>query len=142
MLRFSPWHKEDSTRGHSLLVYTLLLVFQRVLPPAYTRRRLGGRHPLCGTGVTSRMVRTSMPADASARIADSRPDPGPLTRTSTERIPCSRAWLAAFDAACCAANGVPLRDPRKPSDPELFQEIVLPWPSVIVTMVLLNEAWI
>ncbi len=29
--------------------------------------------------------------------------------------------LAAFDAACCAAKGVPLREPRKPSEPELFQ---------------------
>src|ERR1700733_7222569 len=49
--------------------------------------------------------------------------------------------LAAFDAACCAANGVPLRDPRNPSEPELFQLSVLPIWSVIVTMVLLNEAW-
>ncbi len=29
--------------------------------------------------------------------------------------------LAAFEAACCAAKGVPLREPRKPSEPELFQ---------------------
>src|SRR5581483_609806 len=43
-------------------------------------------------------------------------------------------------AACCAANGVPLRDPRKPSDPELFQESTLPAWSVMVTMVLLNDA--
>src|SRR6266478_1329531 len=49
--------------------------------------------------------------------------------------------LAAFEAACCAANGVPLRDPRKPSEPELFQEITLPAMSVIVTIVLLNDAW-
>ena len=53
----------------------------------------------------------------SARTADSRPEPGPLTRTSTLRMPWSRAWLAAFAAACCAAKGVPLRDPRKPSEP-------------------------
>src|SRR5208282_963219 len=52
-----------------------------------TRRFFGGRQPLCGTGVTSLMVRTSMPAAASARIADSRPEPGPETRTSTERRP-------------------------------------------------------
>src|SRR5690242_21390119 len=49
--------------------------------------------------------------------------------------------LAAFEAACCAANGVPLRDPRKPSEPELFQESTFPFGSVMVTIVLLNEAW-
>src|SRR3954465_4388660 len=49
--------------------------------------------------------------------------------------------LAAFCAACCAANGVPLREPRKPSDPELFQLTVLPCVSAMVTMVLLNVAW-
>src|SRR5881227_3041518 len=65
-----------------------------------------------------------MPAAASARIADSRPDPGPLTRTSTVRTPWSRAMFAALAAACCAANGVPLRDPRKPSEPELFHDTV------------------
>ena len=47
---------------------------------------------------------------------------------------------AAFDAACCAAKGVPLRDPRNPSEPALFHESVLPIWSVMVTMVLLNEA--
>src|SRR3954451_15695401 len=50
--------------------------------------------------------------------------------------------LAAFIAACWAAKGVPLRDPRKPSEPELFQERTLPAWSAMVTMVLLNEAWI
>src|SRR5208283_1746171 len=38
--------------------------------------------------------------------------------------------LAAFEAACCAANGVPLRDPRKPSEPELFHASTLPVMSV------------
>src|SRR5579875_1339890 len=108
----------------------------------YTLRRLGGRQPLCGIGVTSRIERTSMPAAASARTADSRPEPGPLTRTSTERTPWSRAMLAAFTAACWAAKGVPLRDPRKPSEPELFHDSVLPCWSVMVTMVLLKLAWI
>ena len=32
---------------------------------------------------------TSRPAAASARIADSRPEPGPLTVTSTDLSPCS-----------------------------------------------------
>src|SRR5579884_1588792 len=86
------------------------------------------------------MERTSMPAAESARMADSRPEPGPDTRTSTVRTPWSRAMLAAFIAACCAANGVPLREPRKPSEPELFHDTVLPLPSEMVTMVLLNEA--
>ena len=49
----------------------------------HTLRRFGGRHPLCGIGVTSLMSRTSSPAVANARTADSRPAPGPLTRTST-----------------------------------------------------------
>ena len=48
-----------------------------------TRRFFGGRQPLCGIGVLSLMVRTSRPAVASARTADSRPAPGPLTFTST-----------------------------------------------------------
>src|ERR1700756_994876 len=48
--------------------------------------------------------------------------------------------LAALAAACCAANGVPLRDPRKPSDPELFHDTVLPFGSEMVTMVLLKDA--
>src|SRR6185436_17617690 len=54
----------------------------------HTLRRFVGRQPLCGMGVTSRMDFTSIPTVCSARIADSRPDPGPLTLTSTERRPC------------------------------------------------------
>src|SRR6185437_4916640 len=118
-----------------LIVHSL-----RTLRRSYTRLRLGGLQPLCGIGVTSRIIRTSIPAAARARIADSRPEPGPLTRTSTARRPWSRAWLAAFIAACCAANGVPFREPRKPSEPELFHDTTLPSLSVMVMMVLLNEA--
>src|SRR5579871_1607797 len=88
-----------------------------------TLRFFGGRQPLCGIGVTSLMARTSMPAVDKARTADSRPDPGPETRTSTTRRPVSDALLAAVRAACCAANGVPLRDPRNPSEPALDQEM-------------------
>src|ERR1017187_1940670 len=94
--------------------------------PTYTLRFFGGRHPLCGIGVTSLIARTSMPAVLKARTADSRPEPGPETRTSTTRSPLSLALLAAVMAACWAANGVPLRDPRKPSEPALDQDIVLP----------------
>src|ERR1700757_1765022 len=48
--------------------------------------------------------------------------------------------FAAFDAACWAAKGVPLRDPRKPSEPELFQDRTLPFMSEMVTIVLLKDA--
>ena len=44
-----------------------------------TRRRLGGRQPLWGMGVTSRIMVTSRPVACRARIALSRPEPGPLT---------------------------------------------------------------
>ena len=73
-------------------------------------------------------------------MALSRPEPGPETRTSTARRPWSRAALAALIAACCAANGVPLREPRKPSEPELFQLMVLFAALVMRTMVLLKLA--
>jgi len=36
---------------------------------------------------------------------------------------------------------VDLREPLKPALPEVAQESVLPWRSVIVMMVLLNDAW-
>src|SRR5690606_18255991 len=71
--------------------------------PAQTRRRLGGRQPLWGWGVTSEIVPTSRPAAWSERIAVSRPEPGPLTKTSTFFMPCSCALRAAFSAASCAA---------------------------------------
>src|SRR6186713_2209224 len=76
-----------------------------------------------------------------ARTADSRPGPGPPTRTSTFFKPCSWAALPAFSAATCAANGVLLREPRKPQPPEVAQDSVLPWRSVIVMIVLLKDAW-
>src|SRR4051794_41186524 len=76
-----------------------------------TRRRFLGRQPLCGCGVTSWIWPTSRPVACSERIAVSRPEPGPLTKTSTLRMPCSCALRAAFSAAICAANGVDLREP-------------------------------
>ena len=42
-----------------------------------TRRRFGGRQPLCGCGVTSEMVPTSRPVACSERIAVSRPNRDP-----------------------------------------------------------------
>src|SRR5690606_13096165 len=67
-----------------------------------TRRRFGGRQPLWGTGVTSLMPVTSMPVLWIERMAVSRPEPGPLTSTSTLRTPCSIAPRAAFSAAIWA----------------------------------------
>src|SRR5574339_213394 len=60
-----------------------------------TLRRLGGRHPLCVMGVTSLIDLTSMPAACMALTEDSRPAPGPVTRTSSVLTPCSFAAVAA-----------------------------------------------
>src|SRR6185312_3141615 len=84
---------------------------------SYTRRFLGGRQPLCGSGVTSSMALTLRPAACSAVMADSRPDPGPLTRTSISLTPNLLARSAATSAARWAANGVLLRLPLKPTVP-------------------------
>src|SRR3954451_16088773 len=53
-------------------------------------------------------------------------------------MPCSIARLAAASAASWAANGVDLRDPLKPTWPELDHAITLPTGSVIEMTVLLN----
>src|SRR5437868_7073543 len=65
-----------------------------------TLRRLGGRQPLCGIGVTSLIDLTWRPAAASAWMADSRPEPGPCTRTCTRRTPS----VIASRPACSAAT--------------------------------------
>src|SRR5699024_8103597 len=81
------------------------------------------------------MVPTSRPAAWSERIAVSRPEPGPLTKTSTFFIPCSCALRAAFSAASWAANGVDLREPLNPTWPEDAHEMTVPAGSVIDTIV-------
>src|SRR2546426_10932338 len=106
----------------------------------YTRRRLGGRQPLCGIGVTSLIAEISSPAACSERIAASRPAPGPFTHTSTRFMPAFSASRAEDSAATCAANGVLLRDPLNPTLPALAQDRTLPSVSVIVTIVLLKLA--
>src|SRR5215510_12275494 len=108
----------------------------------YTRRRFGGRHPLCGIGVTSRMRLIANPAACRERRAESRPAPGPFTCTWTVRMPASAALRAALSAATCAANGVPLRDPLNPTVPALAHATTFPCGSVIVTIVLLKVEWI
>src|SRR5579862_5819159 len=114
--------------------------FPSLISARQTRRFLGGRQPLCGIGVTSEMLVIFKPQPFRARTADSRPGPGPATRTSTFLTPCSWAAVPAFSAATCAAKGVLLREPRKPQPPEVAQDSVLPCRSVIVMMVLLKLA--
>jgi hypothetical protein len=84
------------------------------------------------------MVPTSRPTPLSDRIAVSRPEPGPFTKTSTFFIPCSIAWRPADSAAIPAANGVDLREPLKPTVPPEAHAITAPEGSVMVTWVLLN----
>src|SRR6201996_4020547 len=106
---------------------------------AQTLLRLRGRQPLCACGVTSLTPVTSRPAACSERIAVSRPEPGPLTKTSTFWRPCSMPLRAAASAVTCAANGVDLREPLKPAPPADSHAITFPSRSVSETMVLLNE---
>src|SRR5699024_4292229 len=77
-------------------------------------------------------------ADCNARIADSRPGPGPLTVTSTVFKPCSIAVFEAVSEAICAANGVDFFEPLNPNAPAEDHDNALPKSSVIVTIVLLN----
>src|SRR2546430_735461 len=73
-------------------------------------------------------------------MADSRPEPGPCTRTCTRLTPRFSASRAACSAATVAANGVDFFDPLKPAFPDEPHVIVLPCMSVIVMSVLLNVA--
>src|SRR5579884_3955515 len=75
-----------------------------------------------------------------AVIALSRPEPGPLTFTSTSLTPYLVAVAAAVSAARCAANGVLLRLPLNPTVPDEAQHSASPLGSVMVTVVLLNVA--
>ena len=93
---------------------------------------------MCGTGVISRINTISSPAACIARMAVSRPAPGPLTMTSAFFIPCPTASLLAFSAAICAAKGVPFFAPLKPIAPLDAQETVSPVAVLMVTIVLLN----
>ena len=107
-----------------------------------TRRFFGGRQPLCGNGVTSSMDLIDNPAACSPVIALSRPEPGPLTRTSNSFTPNFEAFSAQVSAARCAAKGVLLRLPLKPDVPAVAQHKTSPFTSVMVTVVLLNVALI
>src|SRR5260370_21958196 len=78
-----PWQAFVPLYYRSLTVAALI----GALNGSYTLRFLGGRHPLCGMGVTSLMARTSIPAVLNARTADLRPRTGPDTRPSPPRRP-------------------------------------------------------
>src|SRR5512142_409756 len=92
-------------------------------------------------GVTSVIAVTSRPVASSARIAASRPAPGPRTKTSTVFIPESSALRAAFSAAICAAYGVLLREPFQPDAPADDHAMTFPAGSLIEMMVLLKVAF-
>src|SRR5437764_271272 len=85
-----------------------------------------------------RYTTISRPAACSERIAVSRPEPGPLTKTSTFCSPCSMPLRAHASAVTCAANGVDLREPLKPAEPADSQAITFPSRSVSATIVLLK----
>src|ERR1043165_6599172 len=80
------------------------------------------------------------PTACRARRADSRPEPGPATLTSSVLTPCSIAYLPASSAATWAAYGVDLRAPLKPIMPADDHETALPCVSVMVMIVLLKVA--
>ena len=90
--------------------------------------------------MTSRIDFTCRPAATSAWIADSRPEPGPCTRTCTRRTPSVTASRPACSPATVAANGVDFFEPLNPAFPDEPHEIVLPCESVMVIVVLLNVA--
>src|SRR5258708_2327713 len=86
-----------------------LLYFLSPFPGLHqTLRFFGGRQPLCGMGVRSLMILTSSPAVDSARTADSRPAPRPLTSTFTVRKPDSLALLSAVSPPFSASHCLPL----------------------------------
>ena len=73
-------------------------------------------------------------------MADSRPLPGPCTRTWTRRTPRFIASRPQFSAATVAANGVDFLEPLKPALPAVPHAMVLPFMSVIVISRLLKVA--
>src|SRR5512134_2704499 len=72
-------------------------------------------------------------------MAVSRPEPGPLTKTSTFCSPCSMPLRAQESAVTWAANGVDLREPLKPAEPALSHAMTFPSLSVRLTIVLLKD---
>src|SRR3954447_19148256 len=73
-------------------------------------------------------------------MADSRPLPGPWTRTWTRRRPRFIASRPQFSAATVAANGVDFLEPLNPALPADPQASVFPRRSVMVISRLLKVA--
>ena len=73
-------------------------------------------------------------------MADSRPVPGPFTRTETSLRPWPIAWRDASCATTYATYAVDFFEPRKPHLPAEDQPMTAPVMSVIETIVLLNVA--
>src|SRR5947208_14417911 len=73
-------------------------------------------------------------------MADSRPQPGPCTRTCTRFTPNPNASRAHCSAATVAANGVLFLEPLNPALPDEPHDTVLPCVSVMVMVVLLKVA--
>src|SRR4051812_38317279 len=86
------------------------------------------------------MALMDRPAACKAVMADSRPEPGPLTRTSISLRPNLAARSAQVSAARWAAKGVLLRLPLKPTVPADAKHSASPLVSVMVTIVLLKVA--
>src|SRR3990167_6022728 len=103
----------------------------------HTRLTFLGRGPLWGIGVMSLMNVTFMPRLASARMADSRPEPTPFTRTMTSSTPARFAFSTTVSATRAAANGVAFFVPLKPIVPADDQASTAPRASVSVIIVLL-----
>src|SRR3989339_1073879 len=100
------------------------------------RRAREERQPLCGSGVISLMLVTVKPFAFSARTAESRPDPTPLTKTASSRKPVSFTLSAIVFTIMLAAYGVAFFGPRNPQAPAEDQARVFPFWSVTVTIVL------
>ena len=88
----------------------------------------------------SRIATTRIPALLIARIADSRPPPGPFHAHFALLHPGFRGFLCGFVRCLLRGKGVPLREPRKPRAPDDDCATRFPSRSVIEISVLLNDA--
>ena len=94
-----------------------------------------------GIGVMSLIaVILKLSALPMALSADSRPTPGPFTKTSTVFMPISLALRNAASVVTFAAKGVLFLDPLNPLTPVVDQATTFPCTSVTVMMGLLKVA--